>query len=483
MLVLQSMQGSWRNKGIITAAKDVCISEEINGNNTLEFKLPASDNSGISVCNAILCENERYIVEHIERDPSEGTLSVKCTHEFVFYAKRAHIPSIASTSSGDFIGEDLEKVLIAADDIVDSSSRPEYGHYYNLLTDRNYLAKLGMAPLTGSIDYEAEDKVTLWDVLEHIINNAGRGEIWYRTEPGVLLSPQYALVEQIGRETGAVISATANAKVAVEYDVSNLVTILYPYGDDGMDITGAPQNTDKKPYLASENITIYGSFVGSRDYSISSIAESGPEKLFNRALWDFDPANPDRIDVPSINISGTVTDIGLPDAIRLGDTVIVLDNGNTLKERVISIKRYPFSGRPSEVSIGRVKRDMFFYLNRLGVFTQRYKNISASNGKIYGSKVTGAVSQSASTGTAATTKALAATNIAIDSGGIRILSQGGTFLNAALNSFVVGDCIVITNGKSAVKADEISLGSRQFTVDSDGNLYFDGQKVQLIKEE
>lgn len=483
MLVLQSKQGSWRNVGVITTAKDICISEEINGNNTLEFKLPINDISGISVCNAILCNDERYIVEHIERDSVEGVVSVKCTHEFVFYAKRAHIPNIASTSSGDFIGEDLVNVLRAADDIVGKPSRPEYGSYYNLITDSEYLAQLGMVPLTGDIDYEAEDKVTLWDVLEHIINNAGHGEIWYRTKPSVLLFSHYALVEQIGRETGAVISVMTNAKVAVEYDVSSLVTILYPYGDDSMDITGALQNTDKKPYLVSENRAIYGPFVGSRDYNISNIAQSGPEKLFNRALWDFDTANPDRIDVPSINISGTVTDIGLPGEIQLGDTVTVLDNGNALKERVISIKRYPFSGKPSEVSIGRVKRDMFFYLNRLGVFTQRYKNISAGNGKIYGSKVTGAVSQSTSTGTASTTKALATTNVAIDSSGIRILSQGGTFLNATTDGFVVGDCIAITNGKSIVKADEINLGSRRFTTDTDGNLYFDGQKVQLIKEE
>lgn len=466
-----------RAPDIISAPSDVCISSEINGDHTLEFKIPLTEADKAELGRIVRCDNSRFVIEKISRTSDEGYISVKCTHEFVFMAKRLHIPRIASTDDGDFIGEDVNNVLKAAYTTVKSDNNSLYAvsnaFRYKLLTDTDIY---GVCAISGDIDYEAEERVTLWDVLEHVIEYLGMGEIWY-DDAGMV----FAIVEKTGCERDVILSAASNMNnVSIEYDISGLVTVLFPYGENGMDIVNAPQNETGLPSIASPNVDLYGVYTGTQNYNISEIEESGPEKLFNRALWDFDSANPDRIDVPSINISGTVTDMGLNYDLELGDTITVADNGNLIKERIISIKRYPFSGKPPEVSIGRVKKDMFFYLNRIGVFTNRYKNISAQNGKIFGSKVTGTVRYSTSTTSAQT---LSAKNIAIDSKGIRILSSGGTFFNASLNKLLVGECIAVEEGKATVNADTLTLCGHSFTVDSDGNLYFDGQKIQIIKEE
>lgn len=463
---------------VIATAADICITSEINGDHTLEFKLPASDKSGIELGRIVKCDGSRFVVEKISRGSNDGYISVKCTHEFVFMAKRLHIPRIASTDDGDFIGEDFNNVMDAAYAVVKDSQNKYYAGYNAFrysVASAEILEQYGVTAVSGNIDYEAEEKVTLWDVLENIIKYLGRGEIWYNDS-----IMAYAIVEKIGNDSGAVLSTAYNMNdVSIEYDISGLVTILFPYGDNDMDITSAPQNDSGLPSIASPNVDVYGNFTGSQIYKISDVEESGPEKLFNRAAWDFDSANPDRIDVPSINISGSVTDMGLSDGIGLGDTVKVADNGNLLTERVISIKRYPFSGKPSEVNIGRIKKDMFYYLNQIGVFTKRYKSISAQNGKIFGSKVTGEVKYSSVTTNA---QSVTAKNVALDSKGLRILSSGGVFLNAALNVLQVGDCIAIANGKAEFNADKLTLSGHIFTTDAAGNLYFDGQKIQLVKE-
>ena len=44
------------------------------------------------------------------------------------------------------------------------------------------------------------------------------------------------------------------------------------------------------------------------------------------------------------------------------------------------------------VSIGRVKKDLFFYLDQIGTLTKRYKKISTGSGKIKALSIDGNVS-------------------------------------------------------------------------------------------
>lgn len=466
--------------GMLNEAKDVYTNKKINESDSLSFKLPLSGADNVTVCRRVKCENEIYVIESISYDDDNKTISVSCTHEFIYLAKRLHLPSFASTDSVDFIGVDIDVVLEELHNKL-CAIMGDYG--YKLLLPSECLA-LGLAPLTGKIDYEAEDKVTLWTVLENVISFSGRGEIFFSSDAGGGYKNCYGIVERIGKDTDITFSVSTNMKnVSIERDIADMVTMLWPYGDNDMDIVNAPQNTDGLPYIISPNAEIYGKVCGSKSYKISDATEAGPEKLFNRAVWEFDIANPDRIDVPSVNITGTVTDIGIPEGVHLGDTVNVMDNGSVLRERIISIKSYPYSGEPAEVSIGRVKRDMFFYLNQVGVFTQRYKDISARNGKIFGSKVTGTVKTNAVSADEAVSLLNPTGQIVIDSNGIRILSGNGTFFNVNKNELEIGDAITVGDNGATANLSYLNLNGLAFTTDDEGNLYFNGRKVQLIIEE
>ncbi len=478
MLIL--LENQYDGGGILNEAQDIYTSKKINESDSLSFKLPLSVAENVAVSRRIKCENEIYVVESVSHDDDSKTISVSCTHEFIYLAKRLHIPSFASTDSVDFIGVDIDAVLEELHNKL-CEIMGDYG--YRLLLPSECSA-LGFSPLTGKIDYEAEDKVTLWTVLENIISFSGRGEIFFSSDAGDGYKNCYGIVERIGIDTDITFSASTNMNnVSIERDIADMITMLWPYGDNDMDIVNAPQNTDGLPYIISPNAEIYGRICGCKSYKISDATEAGPEKLFNRAVWEFDIGNPDRIDVPSVNITGKVTDIGIPEGVHLGDTVNVIDNGNILRERIISIKKYPYSGEPAEVSVGRVKRDMFFYLNQVGLFTQRYKDISARNGKIFGSKVTGTVKTNAVSADAAASLLNPTGQIVIDSNGIRVLSGDGAFFYVNKNELEVGGAITVSNGEAVANLSHLNLNGLAFTTDDEGNLYFNGQKVQLISEE
>lgn len=391
MLFLKSTSSGTSRKSLgnrlLPAAGNVCVSRQLNDDETLEFDIPESEAEYLVVGRQVVCNDRTYKVINITE--KKGLLSVKCQHLFVYSAKRVHIPSIASTDSGDFIGEDLYNVLIQADRNATAKTLP-----FSLLQSDADFSERGLIRLGENIDYEAEDRVTLWDVMQNIISYSGRGEIYYD-------NAAYGLVERIGSNTCEIIYLEQLSGVEIETDITDLITQLYPYGDNGMDITGASQNTDGTPYIISPMayeytttniLSTYGIVPGNKVYKVSDIEGSGPDKLFERAAWEFDADNPDRIDMPSYNISGNREQLGISERVKLGDTVAVADkNGKIIQERVISIKTYPYSGKPDELSIGRVKRDMYFYLNRLGVIAQKYNNISSVNGKIYGSKITGKI--------------------------------------------------------------------------------------------
>lgn len=461
---------------ILSNASDVCVDRKINGGNSLSFKLPIAE--PVTVSSRIRCDKEVYIVTNVSCDGGGRVQSVSCIHEFLHTAQHLHIPSFASTEEADYIGVDVWDVLEGLDGKLTEISG-DYG--YKMLTAAE-CKELGYEPVSGKIDYESEDKVTMWSVIENVISFLGRGEVLYSSD--IDGECRWGLVERIGRDTAAILSPMINMRdVSVEYDITDMITMLWPYGDNDMDITSAPQNTDGLPYIVSPNAEVYGRICGSKSYSISDATEAGPEKLFKRAVWDFDFANPDRIDVPSVNITGKFINSGENDTPGLGDTVSIADNGMMLRERIISVKEYPLSGEPPEISVGRVKRDMFFYLSQIGALTQRYKDISAQNGKIYGSKVTGNVKGNALTSDESERLVNTAGQIVIDGNGIRILSADGTFFYVNKNRLEISDVITVADGTAEMNLDKLNLNGLAFTTDSEGNLYFNGKKVQIKEEE
>lgn len=367
--------------GVLYDATDVAVSQQINGDYSLSFKYPRNgelaEHSYMRVNSIVKCEGQRFRIKKISKT-AEPMMSIDCEHIFNYAAKHTHIPNIGSTDRDDYIGEDAYNVLAGAVELANKHSTADF----SLLTDAE-LAELGMTRLSVNIDFESIDKTNLYDVMLKIIECAGMGEIYCDNY-------KIAIVERIGSDTNVILNTATNlTDITIEYDTSDMITRLYPYGKDDLTISAATSNTDGKIYIQSDNAGRYGIIEGYADYSDCEDVD----KLWKLAVWQMDEDNPERIDVPSINISGTVADLSRIDSrvdqLSLGDGVLVMDNGETFSERVITLTRYPYEARADSMSIGRVKKDMFFYLNQLGLLAKRYKSISTNDGRVQGNKVLG----------------------------------------------------------------------------------------------
>lgn len=107
--------------------------------------------------------------------------------------------------------------------------------------------------------------------------------------------------------------------------------------------------------------------------------------------------NEERIDIPNLNISGELIDLSkISDydfmKLNLGDRVRIYYDGDIYYERIIKTERYPYEPKMGSVSIGRVKKDLFFYLNQIGELGKKYKRVSTSTGKVAASSISGVVS-------------------------------------------------------------------------------------------
>lgn len=368
--------------GVLHEAKGVAVTRQINGDYSLTFSYPRGGRLEfrLKVGELVECEGQFFVITKISRS-ADMMYSVSCTHYFNYYAKKCHITNVAHTDTGDFIGEDAYKVL--------EEARNKSDPHMLVLLSEDEIRTLGMEPISVKIDFESIDKTNLYDVVQKVIECAGKGEIYVDND-------RFAVVERLGHDTRMTISTAINMTgITVEKDISELVTRLYVYGKDNMTIAAAAKNEGGKVYINSPNCSTYGEHSGYKDFP----DYTDPDVLLERALWEFDEDNPDRIDIPSVNISGSMLDLARigSNVVRLniGDGVRVVDGGENIYERVIELTRHPYEPDEDSISIGRVRKDMFFYLNQLGTLAKRYKDTSTYNGKIQGAKLSGTVSSGA----------------------------------------------------------------------------------------
>lgn len=358
---------------ILEKAVNVKLTHEINGDYSLSFDYPIDEKSDLIKENMIaVCEGQAYRIMKVSREyDGRNILTADCLHIYNADAPRTHLQNVP-----DMIGKTPLDVLKKA-----FSSSP-----FTLFTDKE-LAALGMKRVDYDdfkIDFFSEDKTNPSDVMQLIIKSCGKGEIYFDNY-------KVALVEKIGADNGARLRLGKNVKsLTIERDSTDLITRLYPYGKDDAHIGSV---NGGKQYIDSDNIEVYGIREGYADYSDYST----PSKILTRARWEFDSDNEERIDVPEINISGEIIDLaklaeyGDFDKLALGDTVSVSDGSAEYKERVIKIEYYPYEPQQTKVSIGRVKKDLFFYLDQMGTLSKKYKKISTSSGKVKALSISGTV--------------------------------------------------------------------------------------------
>lgn len=447
-------------------AYNVRVTHEINGTHMLEFTYPLNNKSEIIEENKlVVCDGQAYRIIRITRSRGgESTLDAECHHVYNADAPNIHLQNVP-----DMIGVNPVTVL----------ARIFAGSKFTIISDSK-LKQLGMRRVDSDgflIDFFSTDKTNPFDVMKAIIESCGKGEIYADNY-------SIALVEKIGRDNHMRLDLTKNMQnISVERDITDMVTRLYPYGKNDAHIGSVNGGVQ---YIQSANVSVYGIREGYRDYG--DYVE--PSKIKRRALWEFDSENEERIDVPGINITGTFADISkligsVNEEIGLGDEVTVIDNGNEIRERVIKLEYYPYQNDATVISIGRVRRDLFFYLEQMGTLTRRYSKISTETGKVKAQAVAGVVSN---TGVRVTSS----------SGDLTILSDLLKISNGSITKVQLGNsgsefiCKIRDNaGNIAIElgadgkmdftgdltAENIVIGTNTITKNVAGELCINGKKI------
>ena len=378
---LSNPQGT---KGIIAflnEASQVRVTKEINATDELTFIYPlASDKAKLITVNRLVkCEGQNYRIMRVSR--GGNTLTAECMHIWYADAPAIHIPSVTD-SIGVTPYSLVSAVAAAVPDFKARSQSSIKSLGMNWIGTGDFMRSGGATDNEFKIDFFAVDKTNLLDFVKTVIENAGFGEMYYD-------NLDFAVVEQIGKETGIRLELSANMEdVHTETDISSMITRLYPYGCDDMTIGSVYGQS----YIDSPNLAVYGLKSGYKDYS----DYTNVYDLYYNACWEFDSQNPERIDVPSVSVTGSALALseyssgGDIYGVSLGDKVTVIDErGTPLSERVIALSYYPYENRPAEITIGRVKRDLYFYISQISELAKRYSKCSTTSGKISAKAISG----------------------------------------------------------------------------------------------
>ena len=360
---------------VLNSAYEVAENRKINDISSLEFDYPIDEKGRLIKLNMLIsCKGRLYEVLKIKRTmDGSDTFHIIAEGIFSYRAKKAFIPTM-----DDLMGKKPSYVLQQAVDKVTD---------FSLFTESE-LKERGMTWIDSGdflIDVFAVDKTSLWDYIQSIIENCGRGELY---NEGL----KFALVKRIGRDNGVRLSLGKNAQnISIERSTEDLVTRLYPFGSNDLHIKSV---NNGKEYIDSPNIAAYGVYAGYRDYS--DYVE--PEDVLANAQWEFSPDNEERIDVPQITIIGKIIDLsklkeyGEIEKIDLGDTVHVYDNdGTEHTERVIEMLCYPFEPKQSTISIGHMRQSFAYTLYLLSRNRRMYEKVKTTGNGVATSKLSGYV--------------------------------------------------------------------------------------------
>ena len=321
-------------------AKDVHISQAINGDYSLEFKLPRGDKKWefVEVENKVGYDGNVFRIKDIN-----GLTVTAMT--LMQDSCRTHIQYIEDMIS-EPANEIFEKIF-------------ETTPYVKVLTKQELL-NLGLEPVTDKIDFFELSKKTPMGCVKILMERLNK----YKIHSEVYIdNEKIGLVRQLGKDRGVTVDPKYNANnMKAERSTYTLITKLYPYGRDDLPLdqsykilangTLKPlgKTSDGAGYILSPNYDTLGEYEGFCNFD----EITDPEELREAAQWQFSDENIDRIDVPKYSIPFKFVDVNANEKIKLGDTVTVndRDHGITSKQRVISVDIYPFEPNKSKFEVG-----------------------------------------------------------------------------------------------------------------------------------
>jgi hypothetical protein len=330
---------------LISNISNLEISHEINGDYTLSFEINSNNNklSYLTIDVIILLELDGALAEWecngqyyrvVNREQSKTGYKIFCKH-IKHDGEKVFIPSFEA------------HIGCYSDDIFADIWQAAGFSYIN------YVDELGMTPCQVYTDVETQNKMTAKQLTDTLLGVINQGEI-YIDNYGI------ALVDEIG--TGYPVLELSEDKnitnLTITEDTSDMITRLYAYGKDSLDLTSTDEG---RMYTDSNNIDKYGIKEGCMEWSNIS----DPEMLYAQALWMFSGNNQNRIDVPSVSITCKYIDLCAKKdkarTVHLGQKVNI---GSYNDFRITKIIYKPLKPYDTEITIGKVKKDLFYYFRK-----------------------------------------------------------------------------------------------------------------------
>ncbi|WP_333552801.1 phage tail spike protein [Clostridium thermosuccinogenes] len=347
---------------VLDGATNVLISRELNGEFKLSFDYPVNSDKWqyLRQRNKIVCEGQQFRIYQKSREKA-GTMtrSVECLH-VIADASQKFIPYLAPQ-----IGHTPRSIMLTA----------FAGTDFHIMTDAE-VAALGMQWITDLTDIMETSKTNPMEIVKQLIENLGRGELY-------IDNYNIALVERIGKDIGLYCTLSNNLQSLGDTEEgSNIITRLYAYGKDGLPL---PSDVAPGGYIDSaEGIANYGVCEGFIDYD----TVEDPQELYQRALWEFSPNNPMRIDMPDLSYSvklielnklyGNNFKLSLGDSIRIKDADLGIDT----VQRIVKYSYYPYSPQESEVVLGRPPKTVMDLLKSTANASAQYQKTTKPNGQV-----------------------------------------------------------------------------------------------------
>ncbi len=343
----------------ITDASDITVTGAVNGDCTLIFKVPRV-NSAAEVNMYAELDGRKYRIYSVSLDAD--TVTVKGMLEGIYAAKTLFVPAI-----DDMINVKPSAVL----------NKIFSGSGFTVLTSVDGMTTLD--DMGVRINYFATEKQTAYEAVESIIECVGFGEMYFD-------GMNIALVEHIGTAHDTALTFAHNlSEISREVDTSQMITKLYPYGHDGLDITSVNSG---KTYILSDNADEYGIIEGYMDFSDVTDAS----RLLDMAKYKFSADNADRIDVPAetLTVECAADSEYIP---REGDSFIFVSEDDTIegRKRIVEYRYTPLDNSMM-LTFGHVRRDLYYYIKGFKRYSADYDRVSDRSGSLLTQFLSGDIS-------------------------------------------------------------------------------------------
>ena len=331
LIVYDRFTTDFNNLGlaVLEYANDIKVKEVINGEYLLDFKTPITDEKyqHIQPENFVKVEGQLFRVRKttdIRDNTGKLEAQVQCEHVYYDSHDCKFFPTV------ELVGQTPTQIL-------------QYAFAGTRFT-------VGTVEIATPTDIFL-DRVYPKQIVDKLIENVG----------GELAKDNWtiSLKKKRGNNNGVQFRYGKNtASVRREKDETSIITRLYPYGKDGMQIAGALGYIDS-PLIGSYDRPR----IGHIDYKdIEDQAE-----LLAAAQKEWTTPYQDGIDMPRVTYSGEFVELkklqeyGELEAYGLGDVIRIIDEGLGVDtaQRIMEYEYYPYEAKRSTVSLSNTKPSVY----------------------------------------------------------------------------------------------------------------------------